>query len=223
MPEIEKSFVEVKAGGIGRPADCVARHRVAIIIPFRDRPQHLQTLLYNLHPILLRQQIDYQIFVIEQEGKWAPWALRQNWPDARRLLLLRVHFVWQKAAIQLQFIRPQNASTTFLSLSNLIAANEPISFPRFILIIIIFFSLFTRLAQFQGNGEISQLSNELYRILIQFWSRRKSTLSSPLTRYPAAAENLEFLLSSTLNTSVVCTPVFRYYLPEHTACSAERI
>lgn len=68
LSEMEKSFMEVKAGGIGRPADCVARHRVAIIIPFRDRPQHLQTLLYNLHPVLLRQQIDYQIFVVEQEG-----------------------------------------------------------------------------------------------------------------------------------------------------------
>lgn len=65
---IEKSFTEVKPGGKGCPADCVARHRVAIIIPFRDRPQHLQTLLYNLHPILLRQQIDYQIFVVEQKG-----------------------------------------------------------------------------------------------------------------------------------------------------------
>lgn len=69
LSEMERSFMEVKAGGRGRPADCVARHRVAIIIPFRDRPQHLQTLLYNLHPILLRQQIEYQIFVIEQEGK----------------------------------------------------------------------------------------------------------------------------------------------------------
>ncbi|XP_032666740.1 beta-1,4-N-acetylgalactosaminyltransferase bre-4 [Odontomachus brunneus] len=68
LSEMEKSFAEVKAGGTGRPADCVARHRVAIIIPFRDRLQHLQALLYNLHPILLRQQIDYQIFVIEQEG-----------------------------------------------------------------------------------------------------------------------------------------------------------
>ncbi|XP_011146775.1 beta-1,4-N-acetylgalactosaminyltransferase bre-4 [Harpegnathos saltator] len=68
LSEMEKSFAEVKPGGMGRPADCVARHRVAIIIPFRDRLQHLQILLYNLHPILLRQQIDYQIFVIEQEG-----------------------------------------------------------------------------------------------------------------------------------------------------------
>ncbi|XP_053986973.1 beta-1,4-N-acetylgalactosaminyltransferase bre-4-like [Hylaeus volcanicus] len=68
MSVIEKTFVDVKPGGRGCPADCVARHRVAIIIPFRDRPQHLQALLYNLHPMLLRQQIDYQIFVIEQKG-----------------------------------------------------------------------------------------------------------------------------------------------------------
>lgn len=65
---MEKTFTEVKPGGKGCPTNCTARHRVAIIIPFRDRPKHLQTLLYNLHPMLLRQQIDYQIFVIEQKG-----------------------------------------------------------------------------------------------------------------------------------------------------------
>lgn len=69
LSEMERSFVQVRAGGTARPANCVARHRVAVIIPFRDRLQHLQALLYNLHPILLRQQIDYQIFVIEQEGE----------------------------------------------------------------------------------------------------------------------------------------------------------
>ncbi|KAF7390231.1 hypothetical protein HZH68_012088 [Vespula germanica] len=70
-PEIsvmEKTFTEVNPGGRGCPTNCVARDRVAIIIPFRDRPQHLQALLFNVHPILLRQQIDYQIFVVEQEG-----------------------------------------------------------------------------------------------------------------------------------------------------------
>lgn len=66
---MEKTFTEVKPGGKGCPTNCTARHRVAIIIPFRDRPKHLQTLLYNLHPMLLRQQIDYQIFVIEQKGE----------------------------------------------------------------------------------------------------------------------------------------------------------
>ncbi|XP_034945646.1 beta-1,4-N-acetylgalactosaminyltransferase bre-4-like isoform X3 [Chelonus insularis] len=65
---IEKTFTEVKSGGRGCPLDCIPRYRVAIIIPFRDRAQHLQTLLYHIHPILLRQQIDYQIFVVEQEG-----------------------------------------------------------------------------------------------------------------------------------------------------------
>ncbi|KAL2718826.1 hypothetical protein V1478_011245 [Vespula squamosa] len=73
-PEIsvmEKTFTEVNPGGRGCPTNCVARDRVAIIIPFRDRPQHLQALLFNVHPILLRQQIDYQIFVVEQEGTGA--------------------------------------------------------------------------------------------------------------------------------------------------------
>ncbi|XP_066595089.1 beta-1,4-N-acetylgalactosaminyltransferase bre-4-like [Prorops nasuta] len=71
MSLMEKIFTQVKPGGRGCPVDCIARYRVAIIIPFRDRMQHLQSLLYNLHPILLRQQVDYQIFVVEQEGTGA--------------------------------------------------------------------------------------------------------------------------------------------------------
>ena len=66
---MEKAFARVKQGGCGKPEDCQARHKVAIVVPFRDRFPHLMTLLYNLHPLLLRQQLDYQIFVIEQEGK----------------------------------------------------------------------------------------------------------------------------------------------------------
>ncbi|XP_016837521.1 beta-1,4-N-acetylgalactosaminyltransferase bre-4 [Nasonia vitripennis] len=68
LAAMEKAFAKVKQGGRGAPEDCVARYRVAIVIPFRDRFPHLMTLLYNLHPLLLRQQLDYQIFVIEQEG-----------------------------------------------------------------------------------------------------------------------------------------------------------
>ncbi|XP_063974288.1 beta-1,4-N-acetylgalactosaminyltransferase bre-4-like [Diachasmimorpha longicaudata] len=66
--KMEKELTGVETGGRGWPSHCTPRHRVAIIIPFRDRPQHLQTLLYNLHPMLLRQQISYQIFIVEQEG-----------------------------------------------------------------------------------------------------------------------------------------------------------
>jgi len=53
-------------GGVGRPRDCTARHRVAVIVPYRDRQQHLNILLSHLHPMLQRQQLDYRIYVVEQ-------------------------------------------------------------------------------------------------------------------------------------------------------------
>ncbi|KAL7287863.1 hypothetical protein TKK_0017928 [Trichogramma kaykai] len=68
LSAMEKAFARVKQGGRGAPVECRARYRVAIVVPFRDRFPHLMTLLYNLHPLLLRQQLDYQIFVVEQEG-----------------------------------------------------------------------------------------------------------------------------------------------------------
>ena len=40
--------------------------RVAILIPFRKREEHLQILLNNLHPFLFRQQLDYTVYVVEQ-------------------------------------------------------------------------------------------------------------------------------------------------------------
>ena len=55
-----------ETGGSSRPHGCVARHRVAVIIPYRDRRQQLQGLLYYLHPMLQKQQLDYTIFVVEQ-------------------------------------------------------------------------------------------------------------------------------------------------------------
>lgn len=41
---------------------------MAIIIPYRDRFEQLITLLYYLHQILQRQELNYQIFVSEQVG-----------------------------------------------------------------------------------------------------------------------------------------------------------
>ena len=34
----------------------------------RDRQQHLHLFLRHMHPLLQRQQLDYQIFVVEQAG-----------------------------------------------------------------------------------------------------------------------------------------------------------
>lgn len=68
LDELEKKFPMLEPGGHYRPQECQARDRVAIIVPYRDRAQHLCTLLLNLHPLLQRQQLDYGIFVIEQKG-----------------------------------------------------------------------------------------------------------------------------------------------------------
>lgn len=53
-------------GGWYRPVECNAKDRVAIIIPYRDREEHLPVLLKNLHPMLMRQQVNYGIFVVEE-------------------------------------------------------------------------------------------------------------------------------------------------------------
>uniref|UniRef100_A0A9L0RZ22 Beta-1,4-galactosyltransferase n=1 Tax=Equus caballus TaxID=9796 RepID=A0A9L0RZ22_HORSE len=60
---------EVKLGGRYTPKDCISPHKVAIIIPFRNRQEHLKYWLYYLHPILQRQQLDYGIYVINQAGE----------------------------------------------------------------------------------------------------------------------------------------------------------
>ena len=58
--------VKVEAGGRQRPWQCQPRQRTAFIIPYRDRAAHLSVWLAHLHPVLARQQLDYQIFVVEQ-------------------------------------------------------------------------------------------------------------------------------------------------------------
>ncbi|XP_046335978.1 beta-1,4-N-acetylgalactosaminyltransferase bre-4-like isoform X1 [Haliotis rufescens] len=64
--ELEMRYTELKPGGRFNPAGCTSRHRVAIIVPYRDRESHLKVLLNNLHPMLQRQQLDYGIYVVEQ-------------------------------------------------------------------------------------------------------------------------------------------------------------
>lgn len=69
IENVEKRFADkIMLGGRFKPSDCRARDRVAVVIPFRDRKQHLPILLKNLHPFLMRQQIDYGIFLVEQSS-----------------------------------------------------------------------------------------------------------------------------------------------------------
>ncbi|CAK1555896.1 unnamed protein product [Leptosia nina] len=63
---VEKKYPEVDSGGFYSPPNCTARHKVAIIVPFRDRHQHLAIFLNHMHPFLMKQQIEYGIFIVEQ-------------------------------------------------------------------------------------------------------------------------------------------------------------
>lgn len=58
----------LRRGGRFKPNDCIAQQKVALIIPFRNRDEHLKFWLYYLHPILQRQQLDYGVYVINQVG-----------------------------------------------------------------------------------------------------------------------------------------------------------
>ena len=61
MPDIE-------SGGQWRPSNCRARHKVALIVPYRDRESHLRIFLNHIHPFLQHQQLDYGIYLVEQVG-----------------------------------------------------------------------------------------------------------------------------------------------------------
>ncbi|XP_077201585.1 beta-1,4-galactosyltransferase 1 isoform X2 [Paroedura picta] len=69
MKKVEEENSNVRPGGRYTPKDCAALQKVAIIIPFRNRDEHLKYWLYYLHPILQRQQLDYGIYVINQGGE----------------------------------------------------------------------------------------------------------------------------------------------------------
>ncbi|XP_034038155.1 beta-1,4-galactosyltransferase 1-like [Thalassophryne amazonica] len=68
LEEVKKENPNLMTGGCFRPKDCKAQQKVAIIIPFRNREQHLKYWLHYLHPILQRQQLEYGVYVINQYG-----------------------------------------------------------------------------------------------------------------------------------------------------------
>lgn len=68
LAALERVFVHVKPGGRWTPSHCVARHRVAVIVPYRDRPDNLRVFLHHMHQYLRKQELDYGIYIIEQSA-----------------------------------------------------------------------------------------------------------------------------------------------------------
>lgn len=67
LASVENQFrASLLPGGWYKPHECNAFDRIAIIVPYRDRPEHLPIFLKNIHPFLMKQQIEYGIFVVEQ-------------------------------------------------------------------------------------------------------------------------------------------------------------
>lgn len=67
--EEEKHSWDVFPGGFFRPASCLARHRVAIVVPFRDREAHLNIFINHMMPFLKKQQLEFAIYVVELAPK----------------------------------------------------------------------------------------------------------------------------------------------------------
>ena len=69
MAQVEEALIsqDIENGGTWRPYDCTTSHHTAVLIPYRNREDHLLQFLLNIHPILARQKISYGIYLIEPE------------------------------------------------------------------------------------------------------------------------------------------------------------
>ena len=64
-------------GGSWRPSNCTSRHRIAVVVPYRHREQHLSVFVHHMHPFLQRQMLDYTIYVVEQVSSSSLSIIRQ--------------------------------------------------------------------------------------------------------------------------------------------------
>ncbi|XP_054267828.1 beta-1,4-N-acetylgalactosaminyltransferase bre-4-like [Macrosteles quadrilineatus] len=56
----------IKLGGLWKPSTCVSQHKVAIVVPYRDRQSQLDIFVAHMHPFLQFQHLHYQIIIVEQ-------------------------------------------------------------------------------------------------------------------------------------------------------------
>jgi len=68
MTELERTNPRLLIGGHSKPSNCTAIHKIAMIIPYRDRPDQLRIFLRHIHLFLAKQNIEYKIYVTSQNG-----------------------------------------------------------------------------------------------------------------------------------------------------------
>ncbi|XP_064510455.1 beta-1,4-galactosyltransferase 6 isoform X2 [Pseudopipra pipra] len=69
--EIQQLFskdLDIEPGGHWKPKDCKPRWKVAILIPFRNRHEHLPIFFRHLIPMLQKQRLEFAFYVVEQTG-----------------------------------------------------------------------------------------------------------------------------------------------------------
>ena len=71
LEELSRTDLDfVQVGGKWAPKHCTTRKEIAIIIPFRDRFEHLSVFLRQIHSVLKRQEYSYRVLVIEQNDEY---------------------------------------------------------------------------------------------------------------------------------------------------------
>jgi hypothetical protein len=67
--ELEELYQPNEENGWWSPTDCEATDTVAIVVPYRNREHYLKGFLSHMHPLLRKQNLRYQIFIIDQTDK----------------------------------------------------------------------------------------------------------------------------------------------------------
>ncbi|KAF0989456.1 hypothetical protein HZS_1993, partial [Henneguya salminicola] len=57
----------INEGGYYEPKNCNFTKKIAVIVPYRNRPKQLKIFLNQIHKFLTFQNINYQVFIIEQD------------------------------------------------------------------------------------------------------------------------------------------------------------
>ncbi|KAK7087660.1 beta-1,4-galactosyltransferase 4-like [Littorina saxatilis] len=81
--ELNRAFPDMLPGGRFVPKNCKSRQKTAVLFPYRDRERNLFLVLNNLIPFLMQQNIEFQVFIVEQ----APWF------DFNKCMIINIGFV----------------------------------------------------------------------------------------------------------------------------------